>query len=494
MKRLTRHAPLALLLLPACPGSGDAAETSQASTADTADTSDTADTTDPTDTADPTDTEPTGGEAVGCEKLAGTGDVEWYLRCGGPGNEAVNGVAVDSAGNIYVGLSLDDDDDTGASITFGAFTITPGGDSDAAIVKFDGAGEVVWLKHFTGPGYQNIRHLRLCGDGVVFVGQGDAGTIDLGDGPLPAEPFIASLDAEGAQRWVRGIGEQDGLSVWDMACDADASLVVTGSTGPIDLGGGPVLPPDTDDGVVARFDPAGGLLWARTFNNTGNFPHAIGRAVTYGPGGEVVVMGDFTGSVDLGGGPLLADDGEDIVVAMLTGAGAPLWIHHIGPAGLQYAGAVAVDAAGQVVIGGTFLESITLGADSYENVFPDAQEPVDGTLYDGFVAYLDATGAPSSSLHIGSKLNDEILDLQFEAGGALLMSAYTDESFTLRALVDGEPGWTWTAPVLEHAPTEIATTAGAVVLATSPAQPIDFGGGVLAERGHRDLLVARLRR
>lgn len=431
--------------------------------------------------------------AAGCERVDGDGEVEWALRCGGLTGENVNGVAVDAAGGIYVGIDLRSLEPA-VPIQFGAFEVVPGELSDMLIVKLDPAGEVAWVKHFTGPEDQYLGGLWGCGDGVVITGQAPAGTLDLGGGVLPESDFIAVLDGDGEHRWSRSVPilvEDGHVTISEVACDASGGAALTGQyRGGIDLGGGPITT-ELYDGFVARFDETGALLWSRGFGSADNFS-PFGRGVAFTPSGEIAVIGSFDGTVDLGTGPLKASEGDDVVVALLAADGTPMWATQIGPDGLQYGAAIAVDAAGQIAVGGTFLGEITLGADSYVNTFPDANEEIDGTLYDGFIAFLDGAGAPSSSLQVGSKLDDQVYHLEFDAGGALVLTGFTDEAFTVRAHVDGEPGWQWSTTALLYG--ESALTDGAVIVAGSVGQAVEIGGGVLAPHGDVDMLVAKVRR
>jgi hypothetical protein len=465
--------------------------TSEPTTTDAASTEASSESTTDAGTTDEGTTD--GPPAAGCERVAGDGDVEWAVRCGGPADEWVNGVAVDAAGGIYVGLDLSSRA-PGVPIQFGAFEVVPGERSDILIVKLDPAGEVVWVEHITGPEDQYLSGLWGCGDGVVIAGEAPAGTLDLGGGALAEADFIAALDGDGAHRWSRGVPilvEDGHLTVSEITCDAGGDAALTGQyRGGVDLGGGPIQAAGLYDGIVARYDPAGELLWSRGFGSVDGF-YPAGRAVAFTPAGEVAVIGSFDGTIDLGTGPLTATAGDDVVVALFAADGTPMWSGQIGPDGLQYGAAIAVDAAGQIAIGGTFLDEITLADDSYVNAFPEAEEEIDGTLYDGFLAFLDAAGAPSSSLQIGTKLDDDVYQLEFDADGALMLTGFTAEAFTVRAHVDGVPGWQWTTEQFVRART--ALTDGAVVVAASSSAAIDLGG-TLAPHGGGDMLVAKIRR
>jgi hypothetical protein len=91
-------------------------------------------------------------------------------------------------------------------------------------------------------------------------------------------------------------------------------------------------------------------------------------------------------------------------------------------------------------------------------------------------------------------LDDRVHDLVFDADDVLVMGAYTDEAYTLRAYTDGVPGWMWTAPDFGETRTELALADGAVIVGASPDEAVDLGEGPTTPRGGGDLLLARVRR
>src|SRR5690606_31187500 len=140
---------------------------------------------------------------------------------------------------------------------------------------------------------------------------------------------------------------------------------------------------------------------------------------------------------DFGGGPLTAELGDDVLVVEYDADGNHLWSRQIGPAGLQYGFAVAVADDGTIAVGGIFLDTIELGADTHQNVFPDHDEERYGTLYDGFVATLAPDGTPTWSTAVAAMLDDFVHDLHFDADGTLMVGARLDQQATVRAYQAG---------------------------------------------------------
>lgn len=106
--------------------------------------------------------------------------------------------------------------------------------------------------------------------------------------------------------------------------------------------------------------------------------------------GNVVIAGTFAGSVDFGGGPLVSVGAEDIFLAKFDGTGAHLWSKRFGGGNTDWGRSVAIDPSGNILItGDANSTSINFGG---------------GTMSGGiFVAKYDPNGN-----HIWSKRFGEI--------------------------------------------------------------------------------------
>lgn len=99
--------------------------------------------------------------------------------------------------------------------------------------------------------------------------------------------------------------------------------------------------------------------WSKSFLNEAgwNPSYATVSRVAVGAGGDLIVVGVFEGTMDIGSGTLTSKTGTGIFVADLDCAGDVKWARHLGDwshanGTLQVNGA-AVDAAGNVFIAGT---------------------------------------------------------------------------------------------------------------------------------------------
>ncbi|WP_434427349.1 hypothetical protein [Nannocystis pusilla] len=453
-------------------------------------------------TGEPPPTTSSGEETTGepplvgveCEQLAGPegSAVEWYLRCGGNQHDYVFGIATDAAGDLYVAVELRAFDGA-QTLKIGEFEVKPGEHSDILLIKLSSAGVPQWVRHFGGPKSQQISGLVACGDGFVIHGWADVGSLDFGGGPVEGT-YVASFDFDGNHRWSRSLPVvDDATQVYFLAmtCDDAGQLALTGEfLGGVDLGGGPVSA--AADGFVVTYDAAGEFQWAQQFGSAAE-SSARGRALAFTPGGELVMTGSFTGTVDLGGGPLTAVAFSDMLVAEYSAAGEHLWSRQFGGAGGQDGTAVAVDATGRVVVGGAFFDEIEIGDEKFVNENPEDPEELT-SADDAVLVELDASGALLGSQHLATPLNDRVLDLSFGAADSLRFAGVADSAFSLRAFAGEEQTWEWSAKPLNAFPRAAWSGEEAVFVSAAPHGDVDLGSGALGPRGAADMLIARIRR
>jgi hypothetical protein len=104
---------------------------------------------------------------------------------------------------------------------------------------------------------------------------------------------------------------------------------------------------------------------------------------------NLVVVGTFTTTIDLGGGPLVSAGLGDIFLAKYDSSGNHLWSKRFGDNKDQSVAAVAVDSTGSILLTGAFKGTISFGVLGL---------PAVGAGYDIYLAKFDGLGA-----HVASK-------------------------------------------------------------------------------------------
>lgn len=187
-------------------------------------------------------------------------------------------------------------------------------------------------------------------------------SVDFGAGVVTAHGgagFIARYSTSLALHWVHTI--PGNVTVLALAVTATGDAVVTGRfVGTADFGGSVMSAVGPGDVFVARYAAADGhMLWASRWGGDGS---DAGQTVRVAPDGSVLMSGYFTQAASFGGMSLISAGGSDIMLAKFSSSGAPIWSRSFGGAGSDTGTGVAVDAAGNVVMIGTFAMAADFGA------------------------------------------------------------------------------------------------------------------------------------
>jgi hypothetical protein len=202
---------------------------------------------------------------------------------------------------------------------------------------------------------QSGRAIALDKNGDILVAGRTAGAITFPGGsamtPVGAQgAFVAKIKSDlSATTWAKLYGS-DKASGEGIAVDGSGNVYVTGDhSGTIDFGGAMLDNKFGANVFVAKLDGAGKHVYSHTFGDS-LAQHAHGIALD--AMGRAVVTGQYSGSIDFGGGPLMSGGGDDIFVARIDAQGCQVWAQRFGDAALQTANAVATDAMGNAVIAG----------------------------------------------------------------------------------------------------------------------------------------------
>lgn len=211
-----------------------------------------------------------------------------------------------------------------------------------------------WSRQLGGVWHDEHSDLAALPDGgFVVVGMGGFGSAaTLG-------PVFTRHAPDGALLWSRTLfsSESNSVGLSAVAVDDAGDLVVTGSyAGALNLGAGP-LPTVSRGLFVARLGPTGDVRWSRGFPVQG---YTGVRDVALDAAGNVVLLGALSRTADFGGGVLVGGpfsgsrrDYTESFLLKLDPSGTHLWSRVLDDdAAATYAGTLAVDDTGHVLVGG----------------------------------------------------------------------------------------------------------------------------------------------
>ena len=359
----------------------------------------------------------------------------------------------------------------------------------------------VWSKRFGNADDQVASRVAADTAGNVIVAGYFRGAVDFGGGDLTSagseDIFIAKFDPDGGYLWSKRFGAADNQYAFGLAVDLSGNVIVTGEfIGSVDFGGGDLTSAGVYDIFVAKFDPDGGYLWSKRFGDDGlQFSHAVDVDAS----GNPIAAGDFFGTVDFGGGVLSSALTVDVFAAKFTAGGSYLWSKDFGDPDYQYARGVAVDASGNVIITGPFAGSVNFGGD----VLTSAGQ------YDVYVAKFDPDGMHLWSKRFGD-LNSQVANAvavdaagnvvvagdfagAMDFGGGALTSAGNTDIFIAKLDPNGAHLWSKRfGDSSNQTPCDVAVDAsGNAILAGQFSGMVNFGGRTLTSAGGKDIFIAR---
>ena len=228
------------------------------------------------------------------------------------GAEAITptAVATDAQGNIVIGgvFSGTVDFNPGSGIT----NMTAMGYNDIFIMKLNMSGEFQWAFSLGGESSEYLEGMALDPQGNIYItghyvdevdfdpGQGEHKLVENGG----ADIFIAKYNSAGAYQWAHSFGNEYSDAGTNIHIDKAGNVLVVGEfQEPTDFDPGAgvaILDPFGMDTYVAKYTPAGALVWARLIGGTGN---VNGYHITSDARNNVYVTGRVRNKVDFDPGP-----------------------------------------------------------------------------------------------------------------------------------------------------------------------------------------------
>jgi uncharacterized delta-60 repeat protein len=249
-------------------------------------------------------------------KYDANGNTKWVRRYNGPGNgsDEARSIAVDEKGNVYV---------TGGSVGSGT-------GFDYATIKYDGNGNIKWVKRYNNIGDYLAADIAIDKEGNVYVTGGSEG----------GDYLTIKYDANGNELWVASYNGPANSSdiAKALAVDAIGNVYVTGRS----VGSG-----TSYDYATIKYNATGVQQWAARYNGPGNSTDGA-NALALDALGNVYVTGLSVGSETF----------ADYATIKYDANGNQLWeARYSGPGNsFDGANALVVEASGNVYVTGSGIE------------------------------------------------------------------------------------------------------------------------------------------
>jgi hypothetical protein len=280
--------------------------------------------------------------------------------------QQANSLSLDAAGNVIVTGFFN------GTINFGpdsSTLLTAAGNSDMFVVKLNSAGVFQWSKRYGAANFDAGRGVAVDANGNIFLTGEFSGAVDFGGGVLTGQSqdvLVVKLDPTGAHLWSKRIGGATVDVGRYIAVDKSGSLAFTGEfSGTVDFGGGGLTSTGGQDAFVAKLDSNGNFLWAR---RVGGAVDDVSWGIAFDPTGNVLVTGYYNGTTILDGRPLESFGGLDVFVLKLDSSGNHVWSKGYGASGSDQGNRIVADASGNILITGFFTGTINFGGNNFTSV------------------------------------------------------------------------------------------------------------------------------
>lgn len=334
-------------------------------------------------------------------KQSASGACVWSRTAGSAsGMSFADAVAIGASGAIYVIGSFYD------SVAFSTASLVSNGGSDVFVAEYSAAGAEQWASSFGGTNEDYVYALDADASGI-YLGGAFYGDLTVGETTLTsngdADAFAVKLDLSGTPMWAAGFGSGNWDAVNDLALDGTGVVIAGSFQNAVDFGGGTVTAAGGHDVFITRRTSDGTFDWSATFGDTDD---DVATSVDLDDAGSMFVGGYFSGTLDLGGGPLVSTGSYSGFVSKFDSDGFFQWD-------------TAVTATTCVVTG--------VNADGAGGVVLSGRSSADGVVDMAMAMRVDATGSTAWTTMVGETGSAQATRIAMDAN-AVVISGLFDSS------------------------------------------------------------------
>ena len=242
-------------------------------------------------------------------KYDALGNILWAKQANGVYSSAINSLAKDANGQIYM---------TGfytGTLQFGNNMVTSIGGKDIFIAKFDSSGIINWVKSAGGMSDDIGNGITMYGNRVYITGRFDSNTAAFGNSTINSagstgvvgDIFLAAYDTSGNVQWANSAGGQDYDAANAITIDGTGNIYITGefdspvilfsNVSLINASGG-----QKPNMFLAKYDSSGKLIWLKQAEGSfvsNSFPGIVGYGIAeYSD--QIYVTGEYGGIINIG--------------------------------------------------------------------------------------------------------------------------------------------------------------------------------------------------
>jgi hypothetical protein len=347
---------------------------------------------------------------------------QWAVQMAGPETEEWTHACMDNAGNTYTAFNSASDICTIGGVPFAEEGVN-------WLTKLNSNGDVIWVVPLDAFVY------RLAYDPTtnsVYAAGTYAYSVDWGCGSITnhgeTDGFVARLDTAGNCQWVKGFGYSGAEKLYAMAVNDNGEVILN-----VGAYGGAIFD-DTlfvnHGSILVKYASDGTLLWATRKCDVSSgamdyevlfFDMVCRGEYTYAIGGcsvdTIVIDGVLFDS---------ENGGNRMCLAQIDSEGTIRWMKPMAwTTNSLGIGAICMDSAGGIYVGGYFYEKAIFDEDTLFAVHPDFQ------FNDMFLAKYDTSGIVQWARQAEATDRCQIRDVSISSEDELYVTGWFKDTITL---------------------------------------------------------------
>lgn len=353
----------------------------------------------------------------------------WSTYFGGSLHESAQSVATDSNGNAYsTGYTYS----TSNIATTGSFQTVYGGYNDGFIFKFSENGQLDWATYYGGNNNDFCYDIAITKLNNLIV----AGLTSSANGIVSSnafqdslwgytDAFIIKLNSAGTRIWATYFGGDLFDYGNGIASDQNENIILSGysssQVGVATTGAFQAENGGANDGLLAKFNQNGDLLWSTFF---GGYGVEFANGVDCDIDGNIYLTG-FTSSTNNIASPNAFQESisglglsDDAFLAKFSPNGQRIWGTYFGGAQNEEGRSVILDKYGHLYLTGS--------THSSQNI---ASQGAFQTIYkgegDGFLAKFDTAGNKAWATYFGDDGSEYSNDVALDNSGNILICGFS---------------------------------------------------------------------